>query len=180
MPHIEKPVEIQLSLGNPVYRGADGLPGKDGAPGRDGATGKSAYEVAVDNGFVGTVAEWLESLKGQDGIIGKDGADGKDGKDGVNGKDGADGKDGKDGADGYTPVKGVDYFTQSDINSIISQIPAPDLTGYATTTYVDTSVAGVQGLPTASATDGTYLLKCVVSSGSPAYSWESVSIGGSY
>ena len=27
-------------------------------------TGKSAYELAVDNGYVGTVAEWLESLKG--------------------------------------------------------------------------------------------------------------------
>ena len=28
------------------------------------ATGKSAYEIAVDNGFVGTEEEWLESLKG--------------------------------------------------------------------------------------------------------------------
>lgn len=30
--------------------------------------GKSAYEVAVDNGFSGTVEEGLESLKGQNGI----------------------------------------------------------------------------------------------------------------
>lgn len=29
-----------------------------------GADGKSAYEVAVDDGFTGTEAEWLESLKG--------------------------------------------------------------------------------------------------------------------
>ena len=28
------------------------------------ATGKSAYEIAVDNGFVGTEEEWLESLQG--------------------------------------------------------------------------------------------------------------------
>lgn len=28
---------------------------------------KSAYDIAVDNGFVGTEAEWLESLKGEDG-----------------------------------------------------------------------------------------------------------------
>ena len=28
-----------------------------------GKDGKSAYQVAVDNGFVGTEAEWLESLK---------------------------------------------------------------------------------------------------------------------
>ena len=31
--------------------------------GNDGANGKSAYELAVDNGFVGTEQEWLESLK---------------------------------------------------------------------------------------------------------------------
>ena len=32
-----------------------------------GTAGKSAYEIAVDNGFVGTETEWLESLKGADG-----------------------------------------------------------------------------------------------------------------
>lgn len=32
-----------------------------------GSDGKSAYEIAVDNGFVGTETEWLESLKGSDG-----------------------------------------------------------------------------------------------------------------
>lgn len=41
--------------------GPAGPPGADGAPGADG---ESAYQVAVDNGFVGTEAEWLESLKG--------------------------------------------------------------------------------------------------------------------
>lgn len=30
----------------------------------DGQDGKSAYEIAVENGFEGTVQEWLESLKG--------------------------------------------------------------------------------------------------------------------
>jgi C-terminal processing protease CtpA/Prc len=29
-----------------------------------GAAGKSAYQVALDEGFVGTQAEWLETLKG--------------------------------------------------------------------------------------------------------------------
>ena len=42
-----------------------------------GSEGKSAYEVAVENGYEGTEAEWLNSL------IGKSGADGADG---VNGK----------------------------------------------------------------------------------------------
>ena len=30
-----------------------------------GIQGKSAYEVAVENGFKGTEQEWLESLKGE-------------------------------------------------------------------------------------------------------------------
>jgi hypothetical protein len=35
--------------------------------GGSGTAGKSAYEIAVDNGFVGSETEWLASLKGQDG-----------------------------------------------------------------------------------------------------------------
>lgn len=38
-----------------------------------GPPGKSAYEIAVENGFVGTVQEWLLSLHGADGIDGIDG-----------------------------------------------------------------------------------------------------------
>lgn len=56
--------------------------GKDGADGKDGKDGLSAYELAVENGFTGTLAEWLASLKG------KDGENGVDGKNGVNGSDG--------------------------------------------------------------------------------------------
>ena len=40
--------------------------------------------------------------------------------------------------------------------------------------------AGGSSLPAAPSTDGNYLLKCSVSSGTPTYSWESVTIGGSY
>ena len=80
--------------------------------GANGKDGSSAYEIAIENGFVGTAAEWLESLKGKDGIDGKDGLPGKDGKDGAdglpgkdgtNGKDGLPGKDGRDGKDGVSP-----------------------------------------------------------------------------
>ena len=63
--------------------GADGQPGRDGMNGFDGINGKSAFEIAVENGFVGTEAEWLESLKGKDGVDGKDGEQGSPGKDGV-------------------------------------------------------------------------------------------------
>lgn len=43
--------------------------------------GKSAYEIAVDNGFVGSEQDWLESLKGQKGEKGQDGTSGKNGTD---------------------------------------------------------------------------------------------------
>ena len=68
--------------GQPGKNGADGTNGQDG---KDGIDGKSAYEIAIANGFFGTESEWLESLKGSDG---KDGTDGQPGKDGVDGKDG--------------------------------------------------------------------------------------------
>lgn len=57
-----------------------------------GDNGLSAYEVAVKNGFVGSEAEWLESLKGADGN------------------------------DGHTPEKGVDYFTKSDETEIVNNV----------------------------------------------------------
>lgn len=37
----------------------------------EGKDGKSAYQVAVDNGFAGTEAEWLESLNGEQGDPGE-------------------------------------------------------------------------------------------------------------
>ena len=37
--------------------------------GTDGTDGKSAYRLAVDNGYTGTEEEWLASLKGTDGTI---------------------------------------------------------------------------------------------------------------
>lgn len=38
-----------------------------------GKDGKSAYEIALDNGFKGTEEEWLESLCGEDGANGSSG-----------------------------------------------------------------------------------------------------------
>ena len=37
----------------------------EGSDGVDGVNGKSAYQVAVDNGFVGTHEQWLDSLIGK-------------------------------------------------------------------------------------------------------------------
>lgn len=50
-----------------------------GDGGGSGQNGLSAYEVAVANGFSGTEAEWLESLKGKDGKNGTNGTNGTDG-----------------------------------------------------------------------------------------------------
>ena len=55
-----------------------------------GQNGKSAYEIAVENGFEGTEQEWLESLKGEPGEPGTSGSDGQNGaagQDGVGVKD---------------------------------------------------------------------------------------------
>ena len=47
--------------------------------------GKSAYEIAQENGFEGTEAEWIYSLKGEKGDRGDKG---ETGSDGLNGSDG--------------------------------------------------------------------------------------------
>lgn len=98
----------------------------------DGAfDGKSAYQVAVDNGFEGTELEWLDSLVGPQGGPGTPGksaydealergfegteeewlnslrgADGKDGLDGAPGKDGAAGQQGPQGIQGAQGPQG--------------------------------------------------------------------------
>ncbi|WEY79913.1 hypothetical protein P5667_12340 [Bacillus velezensis] len=58
-------------------------------------TGKSAYDIAVDNGFSGTLEEWLASLKGEKGNTGAKGDKGDTGATGAKGATGAAGKDGK-------------------------------------------------------------------------------------
>ncbi|WP_293969659.1 hypothetical protein [uncultured Ruminococcus sp.] len=50
------------------------------AEGIETAQGKSAFEIAVENGFVGTESEWLENLvgaKGDPGVKGDPGTDGR-------------------------------------------------------------------------------------------------------
>ena len=62
-----------------INDGMDGQNGAAGQNGADGQDGKSAYQLAVDNGYSGTVQQWLDSLKGQDGSNGTNGANGNDG-----------------------------------------------------------------------------------------------------
>ena len=67
--------------GEQGIQGPKGDPGEQGIQGPKGDPGESAYQVAVNNGFVGTEDEWLASLKqgpkGDQGEPGKQGADGK-------------------------------------------------------------------------------------------------------
>ena len=65
VPGVEGPQGIQGERG-PV--GPQGPQGEQGPSGQDGAPGKSAYEIAVEDGFTGNVQEWLESLKGDQGF----------------------------------------------------------------------------------------------------------------
>lgn len=89
-----------------------------GPEGPKGDPGKSAYEVAVDNGFEGSESEWLASLKGPKGPAGAQGVAGPKGDKGDPGQNGAQGPQGPKGADGKTPVRGVDYWTEADIAEI--------------------------------------------------------------
>ena len=75
--------------------------------GKDGVDGKSAYEIAVDNGYPGTEQAWLASLKGDKGDTGEPGAAGEKGEPGEKGDTGAAGKDGRDGTDGAAGRDGV-------------------------------------------------------------------------
>jgi hypothetical protein len=66
-------------------QGIQGVQGNPGADGEDGADGDSAYQVALDNGFVGTEPQWLASLVGPEGDQGVQGVPGNDGAPGVDG-----------------------------------------------------------------------------------------------
>lgn len=57
-------------------RGTQGERGADGLPGERGQDGKSAYEIAVANGYTGDEEQWLASLKGRNGERGRDGQNG--------------------------------------------------------------------------------------------------------
>ena len=88
--------------------------------GEDLPRGKSAYEIAKENGFDGTEAEWLASLKGATGAAGTNGKDGENGKTPYVGENGnwyigADdtgkpsrGAKGEPGKDGVTPTFSIE------------------------------------------------------------------------
>ena len=92
--------------------------------GEDGIDGKSAYQLAVDGGFVGTETEWIASLKGETGPIGPVGPQGKTGETGATGPQGKQGEVGPKG-DSY-------QITEADYAAIASMVSVPSKTSELT------------------------------------------------
>lgn len=66
-------------------QGLKGDTGDRGIQGNAGTAGKTAYQVAVDNGYSGSQFAWLASLVGQQGVKGDQGIQGIKGDQGVKG-----------------------------------------------------------------------------------------------
>lgn len=93
--------------------------------GGSGKDGKSAYEIAVDNGFEGTEEQWLESLKGETGPAGPKGDSGADGQDGARGPQGEQGPQGPQGEPGADGEDGADGFpTEEQWNALVARVDA--------------------------------------------------------
>ena len=92
--------------------------------GENGIDGKSAYQLAVEKGFVGTEAEWVASLKGETGPIGPQG---EIGPQGLKGETGATGPQGIQGP------KGDNYqITEADYAAIAGMVSVPSKTSELT------------------------------------------------
>ncbi|MFD7121895.1 collagen-like protein [Streptomyces sp. NPDC059922] len=107
---------ILLPAEHPAVDLADIAPTDPGRPNYLAVRGDSAYEVAVAEGFVGTVDEWLASLIGPQGITGPTGATGATGETGPTGATGPKGDPGTPGADGAPGlVQSVNGISEADV-----------------------------------------------------------------
>lgn len=126
--------------GIPGEKGEKGDPGEQGDPGKDGANGKDGTSATHSwNGTVltitsasGTSSADLKGDKGDKGDTGATGSAGKDGK---------------------TPVKGVDYWTEADQESIVQQVITALGTPVFGTVDADNNI-----ILTGNLADGTYML----------------------
>ena len=115
--------------GNTGEQGPKGDIGETGPKGDTGAQGPAGADgVSVTHSWNGTTltvtsasgtsSADLKGEKGDAGAQGPAGADGAQGPKGDKGDPGEMGPQGPAGADGHTPVKGTDYFTESDKQEI--------------------------------------------------------------
>lgn len=105
---------------------------KDGI---DGIQGSSAYDLAIFQGFKGTIEEWLESLNGKDGINGASGENGisaygvwisqgnigneQDFLDSLEGKQGIQGIQGEKGIQGQQGIEGKQGLNGSGVPTVV-------------------------------------------------------------
>ena len=137
VPGNEGPQGIQGEQG-PV--GPQGPQGEQGPSGQDGAPGKSAYEIAVEDGFTGNIQEWLESLKGDSGYSPTVSAEAIPSGtrvtftdlvsstvvDIMNGEEGPEGPQGPTGASGFSPTVSTTPITTGTSGT---RVTITDLTG---------------------------------------------------
>ena len=97
-----EPIYICVKGGNPGQWIAIG----GGSGGGTGIDGKSAYEIAVEHGFVGDEKTWLETLKGAQGPVGPQGPQGEKGDQGEVGPQGEQGVQGPAGVQGPQGERG--------------------------------------------------------------------------
>ena len=137
----------------------------NGANGEKGTDGKSAYQIAVEQGYQGSESDWLSSLKGDKGDTGERGEKGDTGLQGERGEKGETGQQGEQGPmgekgekgdagvagkDGFSPIANivkdgsVITITITDKNGTttvtLTEGAAVDLTPYAKVNYVDEKV----------------------------------------
>ena len=116
---------VELTPGPQGPQGPQGAPGQDG---QDGAPGP----------------------QGEPGPAGPAGKDGAPGQQGPQGEPGAPGAPGAPGQDGHTPVKGTDYWTETDKAEIVADVIAAIPGG-----------GGGSGLPQVTAADNGKFLRVV-------------------
>ena len=124
--------------GDPGERGPQGEVGPQGPQGLQGPKGETGSQgpqgIQGERGLQGEQGpqgiQGIQGIQGEPGEPGKDGqpgAKGDKGDTGPQGPAGQDGAQGPKGDDGYTPIKGVDYFTQEDIDSLDIPTKTSDL-----------------------------------------------------
>lgn len=153
-----------------IKNGDNGQPGSDGQNGINGENGKTAYELACEAGFTGSVDEWLDQLRGEKGDPGQNGtvdysrltpfvgANGNwwIGTDDIGVKvSGTNGLDGKDGIG----ITAIDAQTQA--NNVVLTITLSDGSKSTFTIPLTESLPeGTDGLAYYPLPDGTYSVSC--------------------
>lgn len=127
--HIDSADDIDLT-GSKVHVHSDALDDDSVVPKKyvDDAVdeiqaGRSAYDIAVANGYSGTEAEWLESLIGPQGPKGDDGPQGPKGDTGPQGPKGDTGPQGPQGEPGDDGARGALWWLSTSPQSNYDAVP---------------------------------------------------------